>query len=105
MCKDKREKRIGRKKCKEVEEEYKLKQRNLILKTLEKELETLDNKMKIDDKIIHETQLQRKKLKEEIMKTDECKYIIMNININRVYRVYKIVYIIFIFYVFYKFVI
>ena len=82
MCKDKREKKIGRKKCKEVEEEYKLKQRKLILKTLENELETLDNKMKIDD--THETQLQRKKLKEEIVKIDECKYIIMNINIKRV---------------------
>ena len=47
-------------------------------------LEKLDNEMKIDDKIIHETQLQRKKLEEEIVKIDECKYIIMNININRV---------------------
>ena len=84
MCKDKKEKTIGRKKCKEVEEGYKLKWRKLILKTLENELEKLDNEIKIDDKIIHETQLQRKNLKEEIVKIDECKYIIMNINIKRV---------------------
>ena len=82
MCKDKKEKTIGRKKCKEVEEEYKLKWRKVILKTLENELEKLDNEMKIDDKITHETQLQRKKLKEEIVKIDECKYILMNINIK-----------------------
>ena len=73
-----------KKKCKEVEEEYKLKWRKLILKTLETELEKLDNEMKIDDKTIHETQLQRKKLEEEIVKIDECKYIIMNNNIKRV---------------------
>ena len=79
-----KKKAIGRKKCKEVEEEYKLKCRKLILKTLENELEELDNEMKIDDKIIHETQLQRKKLEEEIVKIDKFKYIIMNITIKRV---------------------
>ena len=83
-AKIKKKRQLEEKKCKEVEEEYKLKWRKLILKTLENELETLDNEMKIDDKIIHETQLQRKKLKEEIVKIDECKYIIMNINIKRV---------------------
>ena len=80
MCKGKKEKTIGRKKCKEIEEEYKLKWRKMILKTLENEFEKLDSEMKIDDKIIYETQLQRKKLEEEIIKIDECKYIIMNIN-------------------------
>ena len=75
MCKDKKEKTIRRKKCKEVEEEYKLKWRKLILKTLENELEKLDNEMKIDDKIIHETQLQRKTLEEERVKINDCKYI------------------------------
>ena len=56
----------------------------MILKTLKNELEKLDTEMKIDNKIIHETQLQRKKLEEEIVKIDECKYVIMNINIKRV---------------------
>ena len=69
--------------CKEIEEEYKLKWRKLILKTLENELEKLESEMKIDDKIIYEMQLQTKKLQEEIIKIDECKYILMNINTKK----------------------
>ena len=72
-----------KKETKEIEEEYKLKWRKLILKTLENELEKLDNEMKIDDKIFYETQLQTKKLQEEIIKIDECKYILMNINTKK----------------------
>ena len=59
-AKIKKKRQLEEKKCKEVEEEYKLKWRKLILETLENELEKLDNEMKIDDKIIHETQLKEK---------------------------------------------
>ena len=40
--------------------------------------------MKIDDKIIHENTITKKKIEEIIVKIDECKYIIMNINVKRV---------------------
>ena len=82
-AKTKKKRQLEERNCKEIEEEYKLKWRKLILKTLENELEKLDNEMKIDDKIIYEMQLQTKKLQEEIIKIDECKYILMNINTKK----------------------
>ena len=82
-AKTKKKRQLEERNCKEIEEEYKLKQRKLILKTLENELEKLDNEMKIDEKIIYEMQLQTKKLQEEIIKIDECKYILMNINTKK----------------------
>ena len=81
-AKTKKKRQLEDKKCKE-KEDYKLKWRKLILKTLENELEKLDSEMEIDDKIIYDTQLQRKKLEGEIIRIDECKYIIMNINTKK----------------------